>query len=454
MESEFLFQSETRELVHPLLRLLYTQIVESGEVFIEIDSSNIIATKLFSMPQEPALVEPYDVPILTINYSILSSLSWDITIRHVLQFIDGDNTISEIASTYPGMDINIVKRAIRTLLHYKCIYITDKLKFTNIYELSDHGQEFIIFLLQLQQQQHERMTSELNSSISVGMNGMSYMNGDITSHEHDHYHQNESPLRTIINTTTATTTTNTYDGVNQSSNIPTSNITTTNMSNNIDDNCIKTASQSQSQLGLGLQKLIQYCSLQNDDKTSSTIIFTLLTQFRPNRQLSEVLMYLRSQVPIFKINIRKFISYCIHHRMLFRIHEYPINLANQDSGTIFTYDVAPSDRHIATTTAATTATTNQPYMHTTSSTGNNYTDRNETPTGTTSYLNTNNLGGLSHNHLKSTSSMKPSNQTQHTRTETISIILNGKEHMDSICCKYKINHKVILSKPGVTVIYK
>ena len=358
------------------------------------------------MSQEPPCVEAFDVPIVTIDSSILSSLSWDITIRHVLQFIDGDNAISEIAGTYPGMDIDIVKRAIRTLLHYKCIYITDKLKFTNIYELSQNGQELIMYLLEHQQQQILSNSNKTND------------NGDM-SHDHDHIHDSSS---------TAVLQSNSQ-----------------NISNS--HNSAQPLSNSHSAWHLLLHELINFCSVENDNKVPLVIILTLLTQFRPNRKLSEILLYTRSQLASTKFNIRKFIAYCVHHSILRRIHEYPVDLINLESGTLLTTEIPDSKRrnHNISTQAVNS---------------HNMTD-SDNMNGTSNISSHLNISSGMQNHLKSsippattTTEKRSTNQSYNTAKSTISVVLNGNEHLDSICCKYRINHKTILLKPGVTIIYK
>lgn len=390
MESEFLFQNETRELIYPFLRLLYTQIIETGEVFIEVDASNIIAAKLFAMPQEPPLVEAFDVPTLTVDYSILASLSLDITIRHVIQFIDGDSTISEIAGTYPGMDIDIVKRAIRTLLHYKCVYISDKLKFTNVYELMATGTEFVAYLLQQQQTRLKGTSSENMDSSSQAVVDM--------SHDHNHIHDAGSIHNILSN------------GISS-------------------DKSGKLASFS-----LILQQLIDFCSLNVDNKVSPTTILTLLAQFRPNRQLAEIILYIRSHIAESRINIRKFLVFCVYHGLLRRVHEYPIDLVGVESGTGTLIETEiPSEK----------ASQNQ-----------NQSGSLVPGVSHPDLFSYSNLTTGVQSHQKSTGTMKSSQQQQPSRMHTITVILNGDEHLDSLCCKHRINPKSILSKQEVTIVYK
>ena len=67
MESEFLFQDETKCLINNFLNILYNQLCQYGEAFIALDDSNILTAKLFVMPPEPVDIRDYDVPLLVIG---------------------------------------------------------------------------------------------------------------------------------------------------------------------------------------------------------------------------------------------------------------------------------------------------------------------------------------------------------------------------------------------------
>jgi hypothetical protein len=115
-------------------------LINYGETYIEIDESTILTAKLFHLCKEPRIIESYEVPLLLVDPYSLGTVEWDITIRHVIQFINGDNSVVEISNCYPGIDIDITKQALRSLLYYKCILITDKLRFSNIYHLTHFGE--------------------------------------------------------------------------------------------------------------------------------------------------------------------------------------------------------------------------------------------------------------------------------------------------------------------------
>ena len=149
LECEYLFQESTRSQLPLFLEIFYYQLNYQGEVFIAIDDCNILATRLFKPITQPREILDYEVPSLLIHNEILATMNWDITIRHIIQYIDGFRTTMEIAHTYPGMDIDIVKRALQILLYYKCILLADKVKFSNIYQLTNLGKLILYAYIKL-----------------------------------------------------------------------------------------------------------------------------------------------------------------------------------------------------------------------------------------------------------------------------------------------------------------
>lgn len=110
-----------------------------GEAFIEIDPNNFLAVKLFRSPILPPQVHDYQVPILCYDRQALINLPWDIAIRHLLGAIDGVSHVKKLAAREAGMDADIVKRCLRTLIHYNCVILSDIMRFSNIYQLTPVG---------------------------------------------------------------------------------------------------------------------------------------------------------------------------------------------------------------------------------------------------------------------------------------------------------------------------
>jgi hypothetical protein len=121
-----------------LLQDVYEQLRFTGESFVQIDASNYLALKFFLPFTYPPDINDYDIPMLLFDKFALSSLPWDLTLRHLLPYIDGTSNVKKIA-VQVDMDVDRVKRGIRLLFHYQCLIIGDTFKFSNVYELLPHG---------------------------------------------------------------------------------------------------------------------------------------------------------------------------------------------------------------------------------------------------------------------------------------------------------------------------
>lgn len=118
-----------------MLQRLYEDLIEKGETFINLDESNILTAKIFRAPKEPNEIFEYNVPILRYDRISRMKIPWDISLNYLLSRIDGISHIKNIASRKPAIDIECVRRCLRTLLFYDCVVITDTVRLTNIYQL-------------------------------------------------------------------------------------------------------------------------------------------------------------------------------------------------------------------------------------------------------------------------------------------------------------------------------
>ena len=155
------------------------------------------------------------------------------------------------------MDIDIVKRALRTLLHYKCIIIYDKIRFSNIYQLTTYGRDILL------------STSSPSASATL----------------HKSTSQNQN----------------------------------------------KVSSKGQNYESI-IQDLIIFCSVDIHTPISS-IILQLLVQFKPTIQLSTIVLIMQPYLT--GLNLRKFLAYTQHNKLIQRIYEYPVDVLSQsgDRGT-------------------------------------------------------------------------------------------------------------------------
>ena len=132
VESEFLFNSNTKIKLKTMLRSVYEQIRNTGEVFIQMDSANVLSCQLFKSCIEPMEVKDWQVPVLLYDDTILRSFPWEISLNHVLPQIDGRRCAKRIA-TESEIDVEIVKKCIRMLMWYGVATVSDAIKFSNIY---------------------------------------------------------------------------------------------------------------------------------------------------------------------------------------------------------------------------------------------------------------------------------------------------------------------------------
>lgn len=138
MEKEYLSLDANKTHLQARFAELYTQLSTKGEAFVRFDSANYLCLKLHSAYDEliPNKVNNYDVPIfITRNPYALSNLPWDISILHLVPFIDGFSCVQKI-SIDAAMDISCVKNCLRVLIYYNCILLSDFFEFANVYMLT------------------------------------------------------------------------------------------------------------------------------------------------------------------------------------------------------------------------------------------------------------------------------------------------------------------------------
>ncbi|KAJ1813885.1 Nitrogen permease regulator 2 [Coemansia sp. RSA 2675] len=138
-----------------MMRQLVTNLNDHGECQIELDLSDFsqfmastgISIKLFPYYGSPREIEPYHVPIRTIDFEmvrvksaqtvnqadIADDVLWDIALDRVMQFMDSVNHVRRIAKL-ANVRVETVVLALRHLDYYGCIALVDIFQFSNIYE--------------------------------------------------------------------------------------------------------------------------------------------------------------------------------------------------------------------------------------------------------------------------------------------------------------------------------
>ena len=138
-----MFLEATKPQIQDILKRLYEDLTSKGESFIYLNESNVLTAKIFEAPKEPIDIFEHNVPIL--RYGRISQLNipWDISLNYILNRIDGVSHIKKIASRKPPIDIECVKRCLRTLLFYDCVIISDAIQLSNVYQLTHTVQSVI-----------------------------------------------------------------------------------------------------------------------------------------------------------------------------------------------------------------------------------------------------------------------------------------------------------------------
>lgn len=135
IEKEFLFRASSKCELQFVLKAIYEQLMAYGEVFLPLDEANVIAVKLFTHCTQPPYCESSSVPMMLIDPNSLRHLPWDLSLHHVLPFIDGIRNVKKISDD-AGMETVCAQKCIRLLAFYECLFISDVFKFSNVYQLS------------------------------------------------------------------------------------------------------------------------------------------------------------------------------------------------------------------------------------------------------------------------------------------------------------------------------
>lgn len=126
--------SDTKNLcIEDLLMKLFLDLNNYSECLIPIDDGNSIDIKLFPVRIPPtAKISVEDVPIAIVNLTDIIDVNWDPTMIKIVPYIDGINSIDQIASCAES-DVGLVQECIKHLMYYKCVILSDIFQFSNIY---------------------------------------------------------------------------------------------------------------------------------------------------------------------------------------------------------------------------------------------------------------------------------------------------------------------------------
>ena len=101
------------------------------------------------IPPAPA-VEPFHVPLSTVDLASKIDETWDLTMHRVAKYIDGVNHIARIAE-YVDADVNLVQQAVRQFLRFGLVVLLDIFQYGAVYAPTPEIQR-LLFDLNLQRE--------------------------------------------------------------------------------------------------------------------------------------------------------------------------------------------------------------------------------------------------------------------------------------------------------------
>lgn len=80
-------------------------------------------------------VKDFDVPVQVRDLSALVTSGWELTLRHILPFLDGVHYVKRIAMR-ANVDVALVRRCVQHLVSHKCVMLLDIFQFSNVYAVT------------------------------------------------------------------------------------------------------------------------------------------------------------------------------------------------------------------------------------------------------------------------------------------------------------------------------
>jgi nitrogen permease regulator 2-like protein len=106
------------------------------------DDANTINMKLFPIYRHPPPVKSWHVLIAKMKFAEIMDDTWDLTMKKVIQEIDGIKDVRRIAHD-ADVALNLTKIALQHLLYYDSILMIDIFLFGNIYAPTPNINEFV-----------------------------------------------------------------------------------------------------------------------------------------------------------------------------------------------------------------------------------------------------------------------------------------------------------------------
>ncbi len=150
MEYEFLFQHSTKSQLAEILKTLFYQLKFQHASFLPLQCQtcnqqmdvvfHYIATQILKSPAFPVpnhtTINDFDVPMFRSEKINFSNLPWDISFQHIVLYIDGISHVRKIAKE-AVMDLDMVKKALSLLAFHGAVVVADIFRFSNIYTINE-----------------------------------------------------------------------------------------------------------------------------------------------------------------------------------------------------------------------------------------------------------------------------------------------------------------------------
>lgn len=131
-QSQYLSELSNLVAIDSAMEQMFQDLNNFSECRITIDESSKIDIKLLPIAQTPTEIQGYDVPVSTVKLSHLVDETWDPTLERLLPFINGINSVKQIADL-ASADYTLTKKGIQHLVHYNCVVIINIFQFSNMY---------------------------------------------------------------------------------------------------------------------------------------------------------------------------------------------------------------------------------------------------------------------------------------------------------------------------------
>ncbi|KAK0278754.1 Nitrogen permease regulator 2 [Friedmanniomyces endolithicus] len=126
------YPAESTGVVYKLLKSIVEDLNAYEETCIRLNSYHVLNLRLVHSQPSPPKVQAWDVPFLIRDLPSPDHWTWDLTLQRIHSYLDGVNSIQRIAE-HANVELKLVKRAVRELVHHDRALLLDLFHFQAIY---------------------------------------------------------------------------------------------------------------------------------------------------------------------------------------------------------------------------------------------------------------------------------------------------------------------------------